>query len=423
MKIVHIITRLIVGGAQENTLLTCEGLARRGHEVILLTGPSPGPEGSLMERARRGGYEVRVTPHLVRSPHPWHDYLAYLAIGRLCRGEQPDIVHTHSSKAGIIGRAAAWKIRRQSLRKPPSESTFPPPSPPPTVASKDLGGPLPMRVVHTIHGLAFHPWGNWVANRAWVTLERWAAKRCDAIVSVADAMTRQALAEGIGREGQYRTIYSGMDVAPFVAAGTEEARREVRGKLGIAEERVVFGTIARLQPLKGHDDVLAVAGRVFEKVPGAHFLWVGDGVFRGRFEAMIREKGWEGKFTLVGLVRPEEVGRYIGGMDVVVHPSYREGLARALPQGLLAGKAVISYDCDGAGEVCVDGVTGRLVKTGDAAGLAEAMVWMAEHEAERVAMGAAGQRLCMERFAADVMVERIESLYRELLGVRAKATI
>src|SRR6478735_5209370 len=108
MKILHIITRLIVGGAQENTLLTCEGLRRRGHEVILLTGPSPGPEGTLMDRARNGGYQVIVTPHLVRNPNPWHDHFAYHGIKRMVRKMNPDIVHTHSSKAGILGRAAAW---------------------------------------------------------------------------------------------------------------------------------------------------------------------------------------------------------------------------------------------------------------------------------------------------------------------------
>src|SRR5690348_1616036 len=111
MKIIHIITRLIVGGAQENTLLTCEGLHRRGHEVILVTGPSPGPEGTLMDRAQAGGYRVIQTPFLVRSPNLLGDPLAYFQIKRLCRTLQPDVVHTHSSKAGILGRAATWRVK------------------------------------------------------------------------------------------------------------------------------------------------------------------------------------------------------------------------------------------------------------------------------------------------------------------------
>ncbi len=399
MRILHIITRLIVGGAQENTLLTCEGLRRRGHEVILLTGPSPGPEGTLLERARGGGYEVRVTPHLVRMPHLRHDALAYREIKRLVAEIKPDVVHTHSSKAGIIGRAAAW------MTDVPT-------------------------VVHTIHGLPFHPYQNRIVNWAWVVLERWAARRCDAIISVADAMTRQALAAGVGRPGQFTTIYSGMEIEPFLSPGV--TREGMRNRLGIPADRVVFGTIARLQPLKGHDDLLSAAGRVLERAPGrpeAHFLWVGDGRFRERLEKTIATKGWAGHFTLTGLVPPTEVPRLIPAMDVVVHPSYREGLARALPQALLGGKPVISYDCDGAAEVCVppgsegaDGkpaaapATGLLVKTGDTAGLGDAMVWMAEHEPQRVAMGAAGRALALGRFPAGVMVDKIEALYGRLVA-------
>src|SRR3982751_1861875 len=110
MGILHIITRLIVGGAQENTLLTCEGLRARGHQVMLMTGPSPGPEGTLMARAEAGGYEGHLTKNLVRRPQAWLDWGAYREIQRVCREWKPDVVHTHSSKAGIVGRAAAWRV-------------------------------------------------------------------------------------------------------------------------------------------------------------------------------------------------------------------------------------------------------------------------------------------------------------------------
>ncbi|HVT79790.1 MAG TPA: glycosyltransferase, partial [Phycisphaerae bacterium] len=329
MKILHIITRLIVGGAQENTLLTCEGLHQRGHEVTLLTGPSPGPEGTLMDRARAGGYRVILSPHLVRNPHPWHDWRAGAEIRKLCAELQPDVVHTHSSKAGIVGRKAAWawKIKHRD------------------------SGPV---VVHTIHGLPFHPYQNSMVNALWIALEKKAAQRCDGIICVADAMTRQARAAGVGADRPadfFTTVYSAMETEAFLNPGV--TREEVRERLGIPASAYVFGTIARLQPLKGHDDLLAHAGELFAKVPDAHLLWVGDGAFRQRFEAILREKGWEKRVTMTGLVPPAEVPRLVPTMDVLVHPSYREGLARALPQALLAGVPVISYDCDGAAEVCI----------------------------------------------------------------------
>ncbi len=394
MKILHIITRLIVGGAQENTLLTCEGLHAKGHEVTLLTGPSLGPEGSLMERAEKGGYRVIVTPHLVRSPHPWHDHAAYREIQNLCRELKPDVVHTHSSKAGILGRAAAWKVKFRTQ-------------------NSEFRTPL---VVHTIHGLPFHPYQSAAARKLWIAMERWAARRCDAIICVADAMTRQALAAGVGQPELFTTIYSAMEVEPFIHPGI--TRDEVRTKLNIPPTAFVFGTISRLQPLKGHDDLIAQMADLFAKIPSAHLLWIGDGVFRTRFEKTLADRGWRNRVTLTGLVPPTEVPRLLPAMDALVHPSYREGLARALPQALLAGVPVISYDCDGAAEVCIENKTGFLVKTGDAYSLRDAMIRMASDRAAAVEMGRYGQSFCLERFSAPFMVNRIEALYQQLAARR-----
>lgn len=355
-----------------------------------------------MKRALGGGYKVILTPHLVRAPHPWHDAAAYREIKRLCREMQPDIVHTHSSKAGILGRAAAWKVKNQK----------------PQLKNRKL----PM-VLHTIHGLPFHPYQNPLARNLWIALERYAARRCDRIICVADAMKRQARAAGVGADRPvefFTTIYSAMDTEPFLHPPT--TRQQVRQRLNIPPAAYVYGTIARLQPLKGHDDLVAHAAELFAKVPDAHLLWIGDGIFRPRLEATLRERGWAGRVSLTGLVPPEEVPVLLPAMDVLVHPSYREGLARALPQALLAGVPVISYDCDGAAEVCLDqatnpvAATGLLVKTGDAKGLCEAMVRMATDRRAAVEMGKRGRELCRERFAAETMVKQIEAIYASHLS-------
>src|SRR4051812_12801797 len=182
LRIVHVITRLIIGGAQENTLLTVEDLHHRhGDDVTLITGPAEGPEGDLFDRAAALGLKVELMPELVRAIRPATDHRAYRLLRKAIRRLRPEVVHTHSSKAGISGRAAAWHERVPA-------------------------------VVHTIHGLPFGPSESAVKNRAYVMLERWAARRCHAIVSVCDAMTEQALAAGVGRPEQYCTVYSGMDV-------------------------------------------------------------------------------------------------------------------------------------------------------------------------------------------------------------------
>ena len=382
LKIVHIITRLIVGGAQENTILTCEGLHRLGHDVTLVTGSSPGPEGSLMRRATTGGYRVFVEDCLVRNPHPWKDMQAFRRLKRLLKTVQPDIVHTHSSKAGIIGRLAAWQCK------------------------------VPV-IVHTIHGLPFHPYQSRLTNSAWIYLERFAARRCHKIVCVADAMTVQALQAGVGTREKFLTIYSGMETQPFLAHTHDRA--SARQQLGIAPDRLVVGTIARLQPLKGHDDLLAIAQSLIKAEPRITFLWIGDGIFRDRFTALIEKSGWQDHFVLTGLVPPEQVPALIPAMDIMVHPSYREGLPRAVVQGLLESVPAIVYNCDGAGEVCIADQTGIPVAPGDLAALQSAILRLLQDQSLRDTLGSAGRALAVTRFDAVGMVDQLLVLYRQLL--------
>ena len=171
MKIVHIITRLILGGAQENTLITCEVLAERGHDVTLITGPALGPEGELFERALNDKYELLVIDKLRRAIHPVFDAISYSQIKKHLKQIGPDIVHTHSAKAGVLGRFAAYSLKAPGGNKP--------------------------HVVHTIHGLAFHPYQNQFLNKFYIAIEKAAAKKTDAFICVADAMTEKALAAGI----------------------------------------------------------------------------------------------------------------------------------------------------------------------------------------------------------------------------------
>jgi len=386
MKVLHLITRLILGGAQENTVLTCEGMAARGHEVTLGYGPIYGPEGSLHARAAGGGYALRELPAMIRSVRPWTDWRCYRQCRALIRELKPDVVHTHSSKAGIVGRAAAW--------------------------AEGVGA-----VVHTIHGLPFHPYQLLPVHAVYVGAERWAAKRCHRIVCVADAMTRQARAAGVGRAGQFVTVYSGMEVEPFVACATDRAA--IRRELGLRGEDVVIGTVARLAELKGHDDLLDGLAETLRHRPNVKLLWVGDGWWRPRLEQKAKSMRLSDRVVITGMVDPSRIPAMMRAMDVLAHPSYREGLARALPQALLSGAAVVTYDCDGAGEVCVDGVTGRLVETGNVAALREALVWMLDHPAERAAMAEEGRRRFAEQFDWRVMVDRLERVYDEVLRERA----
>jgi glycosyltransferase involved in cell wall biosynthesis len=383
MRILHLSTRLILGGSQENTILSCEGQADRGHVVGLVYGPIYGPEGSLLERVRaHGGIETIETPHLVRQLSPWRDWRCYRDLREIISAFRPDVVHTHSSKAGILGRLAAW----------------------------NRGVPC---VVHTIHGLAFHPYQGRCRNAVYIQAERVAARRCHRLVCVADAMAAQARAAGIGRPEQYVTIYSGMEVQDFLEP--RWSRREVRTALGYGPEDFVLGTVSRLAELKGHDDLLDSLHEDMRDRPKLKLLWVGDGWWRSRLMDRVRRLGLEDRVTATGLVPPEQIPRMLLAMDVLAHPSYREGLPRSVVQALLSEVPAIAYDVDGTREVCIDGRTGRLVAPGDRAGLREAVLWLMDHPDERRTMGRQGREQCARRFDASVMVDELERLYQQVL--------
>lgn len=382
-KVVHIITRLILGGAQENTLYTVEGFNRKdGWETLLVTGPALGPEGELLERAARNGVRLEMVEPMRRAINPYRDAAAYVALKKILKRERPDIVHTHSSKAGILGRAAAHTA----------------------------GVPV---VVHTIHGLPFHPYQSRLANRAYILVEKRAARWSDSIVTVCDAMAKKAAAAGVAPPEKFTTIYSGMEVKTFLDA--KATRAHVRERLRVAPDAPVIGKVARLFSLKGHRYFIEAMPAVLDEFPEAVFLFVGDGILRERLAAQAREIGVLDRIVFAGLVEPAEVPAMIGAMDVLVHCSLREGLARVLPQAMLAGVPVISYDIDGAREVVVPGETGWLLEPKAVGGLSSAIVEALRDPEKSRRMAERGRAVCREKFTVEAMVDALEALYDKLL--------
>lgn len=224
-------------------------------------------------------------------------------------------------------------------------------------------------------------------------------------------MKDQYLEAGIGRAEQYAKIFSGFELEPFVTARNNPA---LRAKLGLQPDDFVIGKIARLFKLKGHDDLFAVAPELVRRNQKIKFLLVGDGEWRARFENLARASGLKKDFIFTGLVSPTEVPKYVGIMDALVHLSLREGLPRALPQALAAGKPVIAYDCDGASEICLDGETGFLIQPGDLKNLTGKIIQLANDSALREKLGKSGQIFVRENFAVEKMVGAIYNLYLKL---------
>ena len=402
LRILHISTRLIVGGSQENTILSCEGQAMLGHEVHLAFGPIYGPEGTMRPRVEAfndahpscpiGMHEL---PDLVREISPRRDVRAKRQLRQLIAELRPDIVHTHSSKAGILGRLAAFEQRRASART--------------------------MGIVHTIHGPPFMPIEGGLVSRVKVAVknqlyaraERHAAKRCDVIVSVADAMTEQFLARCIGSPEQYATVRSGMEIDAFLESPA--LRDQTRAELGLAPDDIVIGTVARLAQHKGHDDLLEALAENLRENAAWKLLWVGDGWWRDRLVERARSLGIGQSLVLTGLVPPARIPAMFSAMDVLAHPSYREGLPRTVPQALLSGVCPVAYDSDGTREACIEGVTGLLVPVGDVRGLGDAIRRVARDATLRTTLACEGRAMCEKMFSAETMVHELEAIYERAM--------
>ncbi len=386
MRVVHIITRMIIGGAQENTLFNCLDLhCDHGDDVLLVTGPSLGPEGDLLSQGRAGDLPIKLVGELVRQIDPWTDWKALRQLRSILRDQQPDVVHTHSAKGGMLGRLAAFQER------------------------------VPV-IVHTVHGAPFHPYQSTVSRQLFRTCERRAARWCDRLISVADAMTDLLVDARVAQREKFVTIYSGIDVEPLLHA--DQFRDQTRAELGLQPHHIVVGKIARLFHLKGHDDLITAAPAVIANCPDVRFLLVGDGILREALQRRIDDARMTQHFVFAGLVDPAVVPRMIGAMDALVHTSYREGLARALPQALIAGKPIVSYDIDGAREVTINNETGCLVSPGDTGELAQALTRLVGDEAGRKRMGQNGRDRFTDRFRHQTMTRQIRRLYEQLLAQR-----
>ncbi len=377
MNICHVITRLIIGGAQENTILTCRGLAEKGHHVTLVAGPETGPEGSLWSDARAAGCQIITIDALRRAVQPWRDLHARSALRSLFQQDRPDVVHTHSSKAGILARSAAATAR------------------------------IPL-IVHTIHGMSFNRTQNAATQWVYRTLERRAARHTNAFIAVADAMIEQAVAAQLAPRARFVTIRSGMETDRFLPDPSTRAR--VRAEWGMGEHEVVVGTVARLFKHKGYEEILAAMPQI-AAAADLRFVWIGDGADRPQYEAAVQRLGLRDRVRLLGLLPPAAVAEALNGFDLLVHASRWEGLPRAVVQALLTEVPVVSFDNDGAPEVVIPGQTGRLVPYGDTQGLAFAIAQLAADPAERRRLGRQGRTNCLVTFDWRRMVDQIEALY------------
>ncbi|GAB4227736.1 MAG: glycosyltransferase family 4 protein [Acidobacteriota bacterium] len=379
----HVITRLELGGAQQNTLYTCAHLDRQRFAVQLVSGPG----GLLDDEARRlPDVTYEQCPALHREVRPGRDVRAYRDLVRRLRRLAPEIVHTHSSKAGILGRLAARRA----------------------------GVPV---IVHSVHGWGFTPTQPWPVRRAFVLAERLVARVTDRFIAVSRANVERGVAEGIAPRDRFTVIRSGIEIGRFRRAADSGEGEALRCEIGVPQDAPLAGMVACLKPQKAPVDFVRLAARVASDVPDARFLLAGDGVLRGEVERAVREAGLGGRLHLLGWRRDTE--RVIAACDVLVLTSRHEGLPRVVPEAMAAGRPVVATAVDGTPEAVSPGETGFLREPGDVDGLAADVARLLRDPALRARLGAAARARVAE-WDIDAMVRAQERLYGEMLACPAR---
>jgi glycosyltransferase involved in cell wall biosynthesis len=380
-KVIHIITKMELGGAQENTLFTVTNLDTARFEPWLITGL----DGELFEEARTFSHH-RTVAALIRPIRPVQDLHACAALTRIIRDIRsrepkaaPVIVHTHSSKAGILGR---WAARR-------------------------AGVPI---AVHTVHGFGFHDYQPWYIRQLYILLERITSRITTAFIAVSQTNIDQGYRLGIFQPGQVHLIRSGIDIGRYTRPA--DSAGPIAG-VPVLDTAPLVTMIACLKPQKNPLGFVDVAARVHRQVPEAHFLLVGDGQLRVQVEHAVREAHLQPVFHLAGW--RTDIPAILHRTGVLVLSSRWEGLPRVLPQAMAAGVPVVATAVDGSPEAVWDGATGYLVARDALRDMAEKVVHLLRNPDLARRMGRQATGLVTE-FDARTMVRRQEALYDTLLA-------
>ncbi|PWH17229.1 MAG: glycosyl transferase group 1 [Anaerolineae bacterium] len=381
IKILHLITRLIVGGAQENTLYTARLLDPEQFDVDVICGPQTGSEGSLIEEAIRSGVKLSILPELVRELNPLKDFIAFLKLFFILRKNKYAIIHTHSSKAGILGRLAA----------------------------KLAGTPC---IIHTVHGWSFHDYMPRWRKRLFIILEKITAKFTHRLIVVTRKDIQKGLEHSIGKPQQYLLIRSAIPLEEFLTPCKDEWK--LRQELGIPIEAPVIGTVGRLSPQKNPLDWISIAARIASLQPSCYFLLVGDGPLREQVEQRIQELQLDNRFVLTGLRR--DVSRLLSVIDVFLLTSLWEGLPRVIPQAMCKEIPIVAYASDGVAEVIDHQNTGMLCQPGEIEVAAQYCLQLLQSQEVREKITRAAKKVATEQFDLRRMIQQLERLYLGCLG-------
>jgi glycosyltransferase involved in cell wall biosynthesis len=385
IKILRVIARLNMGGPALHVAYLTAGLRERGYDTTLVAGSLARGEDSMAFVADARDVEIVRIDELGREISPLRDLVATVRLARLIRRERPAILHTHTAKAGTVGRVAAVLAGRH-------------------------GPPI---VVHTFHGHVLRGYFGPLRSRFFRLLERWLATHTTALIAVSPQVRDDLVALGVAPRERFVVIRLGVELGERVAPA-QNGRAESRRYLGIGADRFAVGWIGRMTAVKRTDDVLVAFKQLRDDGVDAVLCMVGDGPDRPQLERRAHELGVMRDTVFLGY--QEDVGPFYSAFDALVLPSSNEGTPVSAIEALAAGRPVVATRVGGVPDVVQEGEDGFLVEPGATDDLAERLAQLARDPALRERMGAAGRARVLPRYAVERLVDDVDRLYRSLLS-------
>ena len=381
IRVVRVIARLNIGGPARQAILLTAGLDRARFATTLVTGVVGHAEGDFTDAARARGVTPVVIPELGRAIRPARDLTALIKLIRLFRALRPDIVHTHTAKAGTLGRLAARLAR------------------------------IPVKI-HTFHGHVLEGYFSRPVTRAFLEVERRLARTTDRLVTVSPRLKAQLLAMGIGRPEQVDVVPLGLDLERFRRA--RPASLALRPSLGLTGDMPLLGIVGRLVPIKDHATLFQALARLHDEGPAVHLVVIGDGEERARLEELAGRLGLGSRIHFLGW--RVDLETILKELDVVICASRNEGTPVALIEAMAAGIPVLSTDVGGVADLVAHEETGWLVPSGDPDAMASAIRRLLSDRILGARLAAAGQVAALDRHDVARLISRVEVLYADVLA-------
>lgn len=382
IRVVRIIARLNVGGPAIHVTLLTEKLGAPGYQSTLVCGNIGADEGDMLYYAEAHGVHPLIVPELGRSLHPLRDLVTIWTLYRLLRRLRPDVVHTHTAKAGFVGR----------------------------IAAKLAGVPV---IVHTFHGHVFRGYFSPTMTRVFLLIERATARMSDTVITLTEGLKRELADEyHVTRADHITVLPLGLDLVPFAA--TIRKNGSFRRLHTLPDDAPLVGIVGRLVPVKNHDLFLRAAARVRQQVPTARFVIVGDGELRDQLEAQVDALGLREAVVFTGWQR--DVAPIYADLDVLVISSVNEGTPVSVIEALSARCPVVASAVGGLPDLLDQGALGKLVPSNDEIALAEAIIETIVNPPD----GSAAQAFVLDRYGIDRLVADLDQLYRGLLAQKRR---